>query len=106
YAIKLHRILNPGPAYEVVAAQDSRREIHEEHHPKGFGGRVALEWDQPDGRDYGRAGRGAIRDGIRPADAHGSRTSCDGCQHREIRRRNELDAVDYDDAHRPDDVGR
>src|SRR2546425_6803968 len=61
--------------------------------------------DHPDGRDYGRAGRGAVRDGIRPADAHGSRTSCDGCQYRHVWRRNELDAVTHVDTDRSADVG-
>src|SRR2546425_2065641 len=61
--------------------------------------------DHPDGRDYGRAGRGAVRDGIWPADAHGSRTSCDGCQYRHVWRRNELDASYHDDTEEPDAVG-
>src|SRR2546426_12398662 len=66
--------------------------------------RSARDCDHPDGRDYGRAGRGAVRDGIRPADAHGSRTSCDGCQYRDVWRWNKLDAVDHVNTDRKSDV--
>src|SRR2546426_7015014 len=60
--------------------------------------RSARDCDHPDGRDYGRAGRGAVRDGIRPADAHGSRTSCDGCQYRYVWRTYELDSAGHVDS--------
>src|SRR2546428_8054715 len=83
-----------GPPLKGLAAQAGGGQTSEERDWKGCGCRVACDCDHPDGRDYGRAGRGAVRDGIRPADAHGSRTSCDGCQYRHVWRRNELDAVD------------
>src|SRR5437867_229005 len=88
-----------------MAAQAAGGEKDEMHHRKVCGSRVARDCDHPDGRHYGRAGRGAIRDGIRPADADGSGPPRNGCQYLPVRRRNELDAVDYDNAHRPDDVG-